>query len=433
MAHPRRSNAPLRLVTSRAPVPDELSAPLAPSVADPQYAARVRLALYAADVGAWDYDLLAGAVWWDPRCGAILGADGTGVRTYIDLLALVHPDDRVALTRSWQPYLDPAREGLCYEHVFRTAAGREDDDWTFSDRYVAIRGRMLFETIDGVRRATRLLGTVRDVTAECEREAERERLLAAESAARHEAERVRFALEAAGRITEAALRPAPAGEVVREVLEHVRGALHADRAAVLLADAAGADPAAQLETAGMGRIEAGVARPVRAEAAPSRLDVPLVAAGRLVGMLEVERDAADLFTHDDRALLAFVAERVAAVVARAQLDETTASARHEAEQARLRAEAANTVKSQFLVALGHEFHTALNSVGGHAELVALGVHGPVTPKQVDALRRIQRNQRHLVGLVTAVLQHIRLDLPSLRGCGGRAAAAPFPEPERRTP
>src|SRR5690242_2128469 len=70
------------------------AAPRLPSVADPQYATRVRLALYAADVGAWDYDLLAGAVWWDPRCGALLGADPTGIRTYADLLALVHPDDR---------------------------------------------------------------------------------------------------------------------------------------------------------------------------------------------------------------------------------------------------------------------------------------------------------------------------------------------------
>ena len=447
MAHPLRSTAPLRLVPpGGAHVPNEPSAPLAPSVADPQYAARVRLALYAADVGAWDYDLLAGAVWWDPRCGAILGADPTGVRTYADLLALVHPDDRAALTASWQPYLDPAREGLCYEHVFRTTAGSDGDDyWTRRDRHVAIRGRMLFETIDGFRRATRLLGTVRDVTAECEREAERERLLAAECAARHEAERVRFALEAAGRITEAALRAAPAAEVLREVLEHVRAGLHADRATVLLADPAGTtvgvelprhaglDPAAERQAGVVGRIEAGIALPVPAEEAPSLLDVPLVSAGRLVGLLEVGRDTADPFTDDDRALLAFVAERVAAVVVRAQLDETSESARREAEQARLRAEAAITVRSQFLVALGREFRTALDSVGGHAELVALGVHGPVTTKQVDALRRIQRNQRHLVGLVTAALQHIRPDLPGLRESGGWDAAAPVLEPAQRTP
>jgi signal transduction histidine kinase len=233
-----------------------------PSAADPQYAARVRLALYAADVGAWDYDLLSGAVWWDPRCGALLGADPAAIRTYADLLALVHPDDRAELTTSWQPFLDPAREGECYEHVFRTVA---TDDWLSGERRVAIRGRMLFEMEDGVRRATRLLGTLRDVTAEWERDAERERLLAAERAARHEAEE------------------------------------------------------------------------------------------------------------------------------------------------------ANTDQARFLTTVSRELRMALNAVGGHAALMAMGVLGPVTPAQADALARIALSKEQLVVLVNTVLLRAYRDLPPATG------------------
>jgi signal transduction histidine kinase len=182
-AHPRPT---LRLVRSSDPVTTaDAPAPHLPATTDPDYANRVRLALYAADVGAWDYDLQTGAVWWDPRSAELLGARSESVRTYPGLLGLVHPDDRAPLTASWQPFLDPEREGECYEFVFRTA---DTDDWFDAERRVAIRGRMLFATVDGVRRATRLLGTIREVTGEWERDAERERLLAVERRARYEAE-----------------------------------------------------------------------------------------------------------------------------------------------------------------------------------------------------------------------------------------------------
>ncbi len=447
----------LRLVRPSEPeTPVDAAAPQHAAATTPQYAPRIPLARYAAPVGAGADALLSGAVWWDPRCGALLGATSAGVRTYADLLALVHPDDRAAFTASWQPYLDPAREGECYEHVFRTAIGGETvDDWTRPERHVAIRGRVLFEVVGGFPRATRLLGTIRDVSAERERDAERERLLAAERAARHEAERVRSALEAAGRVTEAARRPAPVGDVVREVLEHVRVALRADTATVLLADADGTTLAVEYslgleaELAAQVRVPVGrgVAGRIAAERRPLRIDdlsaveivgphlrhevrsflgVPLVVGARLVGVLDVGRRAPHPFTDDDGALLAFVAERVAAVVLRAQHDETAACAHREAEAARERAEAANTVKSQFLMAVSHQFRTALDAVGGHAQLVALGVHGPVTPAQADALTRIQRNQRRLLDLVTAVLHHIRLDLPALRGTSGERRAPERP-------
>jgi PAS domain S-box-containing protein len=83
----------------------------------------------------------------------------------------------------------------------------------------------------------------------------------------------------------------------------------------------------------------------------------------------------------------------------------------EAERERLftAAEAANQAKSEFLAVMSHELRTPLNAIGGYAELMELGIHGPVTPEQRQALARIQQSQRHLLGLINQVLSYTRLD------------------------
>jgi signal transduction histidine kinase len=79
------------------------------------------------------------------------------------------------------------------------------------------------------------------------------------------------------------------------------------------------------------------------------------------------------------------------------------------QQARLEAEAANQSKSDFLAVMSHELRTPLNAIGGYAELMELGIRGPVTQEQRTDLARIQTAQRHLLGLVTDVLNFVRVD------------------------
>ncbi|HET7229580.1 MAG TPA: ATP-binding protein [Longimicrobium sp.] len=88
----------------------------------------------------------------------------------------------------------------------------------------------------------------------------------------------------------------------------------------------------------------------------------------------------------------------------------------EAERERLlmAAEAANRAKSEFLAMMSHELRTPLNAIGGYAELMEMGIHGPVTPAQRHALDRIQRSQRHLLGLITGVLDYSRLEAGAVR-------------------
>ena len=79
------------------------------------------------------------------------------------------------------------------------------------------------------------------------------------------------------------------------------------------------------------------------------------------------------------------------------------------KEARLEAEAANRSKSEFLAVMSHELRTPLNAIGGYAELMELGIRGPVTEEQRFDLNRIQAAQRHLIGLVTDVLNFVRID------------------------
>ena len=80
-----------------------------------------------------------------------------------------------------------------------------------------------------------------------------------------------------------------------------------------------------------------------------------------------------------------------------------------AQRARVEAEAANRSKSEFLAIMSHELRTPLNAIGGYAELIELGVRGPVTAEQRADLARIQQSQRHLLGLISGVLNYSRVE------------------------
>ena len=84
-------------------------------------------------------------------------------------------------------------------------------------------------------------------------------------------------------------------------------------------------------------------------------------------------------------------------------------ARTVVEEAYRIAEAANRAKSQFLAVMSHELRTPLNAIGGYAELLEMGIRGPVTDEQREDLHRIQTSQRHLLGLINEVLNYAKLE------------------------
>ncbi|HYW31868.1 MAG TPA: ATP-binding protein [Gemmatimonas sp.] len=79
------------------------------------------------------------------------------------------------------------------------------------------------------------------------------------------------------------------------------------------------------------------------------------------------------------------------------------------QQLRRAAEDANRAKSEFLAVMSHELRTPLNAIDGYAELIELGIRGPVSPEQRQDLARIRKSQRHLLGLINGVLNYAQVE------------------------
>ncbi len=105
--------------------------------------------------------------------------------------------------------------------------------------------------------------------------------------------------------------------------------------------------------------------------------------GELVGFAKVTRDLTERKRLEERAVAD--ARRIAA------------------------AEASSRTKSEFLATLSHELRTPLNAIGGYAELMEMGVGGPVSDQQLHYLSRIRSSQQHLLGIINDLLNYSRTE------------------------
>jgi PAS domain S-box-containing protein len=81
----------------------------------------------------------------------------------------------------------------------------------------------------------------------------------------------------------------------------------------------------------------------------------------------------------------------------------------ELEEARAIAEEANHAKSSFLAVMSHELRTPLNAIAGYVQILEMGIYGPVSDQQREALDRITRSQRHLLRLINDILNLARIE------------------------
>ncbi|GAC1454074.1 MAG: hypothetical protein PVSMB1_02950 [Gemmatimonadaceae bacterium] len=91
-------------------------------------------------------------------------------------------------------------------------------------------------------------------------------------------------------------------------------------------------------------------------------------------------------------------------------------------EARLEAEAASRAKSEFLAIMSHELRTPLNAILGYAELMELGISGPLTEKMREQIGRIRVSAVHLLGLVNDILDLAKVEAGRLQVSSGPASA-----------
>jgi PAS domain S-box-containing protein len=120
------------------------------------------------------------------------------------------------------------------------------------------------------------------------------------------------------------------------------------------------------------------------------------------------------------------------------LTERKAAEEREIDAARRAAvsDEANRTKSTFLAAMSHELRTPLNAIGGYADLLLMGVSGPVSPQHRDYLERIRLSQQHLLSIINDILNFSRIEAGQLAYevgpvslCAVMDAVAPMVEPQ----
>jgi signal transduction histidine kinase/DNA-binding response OmpR family regulator len=142
---------------------------------------RARLALRSANLGAWEWSVATDRVAWSPECAPILGVEpGRTPHDFASFAALVEPDDVERLRVVGREWVDEGVTGRTHMVEFRVRGLAGDERW------LVAFGSVIVDDRDG---ALRVVGVLGDVTNRKHAEAEREHLLAAERAARVEADR----------------------------------------------------------------------------------------------------------------------------------------------------------------------------------------------------------------------------------------------------
>lgn len=142
----------------------------------------------------------------------------------------------------------------------------------------------------------------------------------------------------------------------------------------------------------------------------SYMVVPLKAHGRLIGAMTFVAATADQrYTPTDLLFAEDLAGRAAMAMDNARLYREAESARKEAVAAVERAELADRAKTDFLATMSHELRTPLNAIAGYAELLELGMRGPISEQQREAIARIRRSEQHLLGIVNDILMFAKTE------------------------
>ncbi|MBX6365347.1 MAG: PAS domain-containing protein [Gemmatimonadetes bacterium] len=398
-----------------------------------QTAWRLDLAMDLARLATWSVDLRTGAGAQDERMRALFGLAADDLRPIpAQWASRVHVDDADRVRAALEAAIAGASAA---ERRFTVGYRVVHPDGTI--HHIESAGQVL---LDGARRPVLVTGVARDVTTEVEaREAlarsaaELQEVLSAQSFLARVGEALGQSLEPE-RTLETVARLAvegiadycvldvleESGEIRRVATAHADPGFDAplralekfppphDRPNFILDVLATGRPAVaefRMEAARSISEDPEFLRLIERLAPRSYCCVPMIARGRTLGSLllvRVHGSARPDFGAADVTLAQEMARRAALALDNARLFRAEQAARAEAEEA-------NRSKTEFLAMMSHELRTPLNAIAGYAQLIELGVHGPVNDGVLASVARIQRSQRHLLGLIDELLSFARLE------------------------
>jgi PAS domain S-box-containing protein len=384
---------------------------------------RLRMAVEAGQLGIWDWDIVTNEVTWSDQIYRMHdmapGSDPGGLDAF---RARIHPDDRVRVEASMAQALAGGEPYAVEFRAMRPGGGV---------RWISTRGHLVR---DAQGKPLRMVGASADVT-------ERVELLAAERAARGQAEAARQRLELlahAGAVLSRSLDQqetlqAIATTLVPQIVDWCRIDLLDDSGVLQRVLTHNKDPDKLREIsqlvmrlraapdtvgamgwcAGTGQSQlvhfdnpqelAAIRDPdllsfAAAIGLRTSFVVPLIARGRTLGALAVlQAESGRPLSSDDCALVSELAQRAALALDNARLFA-------EAEAARRQAEAANRAKDEFLAVLGHELRNPLAPIVSALEIMAL--RGD--PASASERRIIERQVVHVSRLVDDLLDVSRI-------------------------
>ncbi len=145
--------------------------------------------------------------------------------------------------------------------------------------------------------------------------------------------------------------------------------------------------------------------------------VPLIAKGRILGTLTVDRTAPNTLTSEDLELMVTLGNQVAIAfdnaAAYAQIEEMNIGLESKVRERTAELERADRSRSLFLSHVSHELRTPLTSVKGFVENLLDGLTGPLNEKQQRYLGRIVDNVGRLIRMINDLLDRTRIETGQL--------------------